>query len=92
MEFPTLINWTSPFTFEGLSGCIFFHFYSNFNRTLCKQTVENLIAASDLVLHCLPMSHQKDARLTQRYVKVVYLTAKRIQIKPYTIEAHISLD
>ena len=41
--------------------------------------------ASDLLLHCLPMSHKKDARLTQRYMKVVYLMTKTIQIKPYTI-------
>ena len=23
MDFPTIINWTSPFPFEGLVGCIF---------------------------------------------------------------------
>ena len=44
----------------------FFNFYSKFKRNFCKQTVENLIrrrvlnAASDLVLHCLPMSHKND--------------------------------
>ena len=41
-----------------------FHLYSN--RTFCKQTVETLIkqnAASDLGLHCLPMSNKKDAGL-----------------------------
>ena len=32
-------------------GWHFFHFYSNFKRNLCKQTVEN----------CLPMSNKKDA-------------------------------
>ena len=32
-----------------------FHFYSNFNRTFCKQTMD--------ILHCLPISHKKDARL-----------------------------
>ena len=42
MEFPTVINWTSPFPFSGLLGGIL-HFYSNFNRPFCKQTVENLI-------------------------------------------------
>ena len=46
-----------------------FYFYYNFKRNFCKQTVENLIrrrvlnAASDLVLHCLPMSHKNVARL-----------------------------
>ena len=42
MEFPILINWTYPFPFKGLLGSIFY-FYSIFNRTFCKQTVENLI-------------------------------------------------
>ena len=37
MEFLTLINWTSPFPFKGLVGCILI-FYSNFKRTFCKQT------------------------------------------------------
>ena len=30
-----MVNWNSPFPF--------FHIYSNFNRTFCKQTVETLI-------------------------------------------------
>ena len=34
---------------------------SNFNKTLCKQTVETLIRRR--VLFCLHMSHEKDARL-----------------------------
>ena len=42
MEFPIVINWNSPFLFKGMLGGIF-HFYSSFNRTLCKQTVETLI-------------------------------------------------
>ena len=42
MEFPTVILWNSPFLFYGILGGIF-HFYSNFNRTFCKQTVETLI-------------------------------------------------
>ena len=47
-----------------------FHFYSNSNtcRKFREKTVEILIrrrvnAASGLGLHCLPMSHKKDARL-----------------------------
>ena len=42
MEFPTDINWTSSFPFQGLLGGIL-HFHSNFNRTFCMQTVETLI-------------------------------------------------
>ena len=43
-----------------------FHFYSNFERIFCRQTLVNLIrrrvfAATDLILHFLPMSHKKDA-------------------------------
>ena len=38
-------------------------FCSNFNRTICKQTVETdqtpHKVASDLGLHCLPMSNKK---------------------------------
>ena len=42
---------------------VFYIFFSNFNRTFFKQTVETLISsvASDLGLHRLPMSHKKDA-------------------------------
>ena len=67
MEFPIIINWNSPFPFQGLLGCMF-RFYQNSNRTFCKknsgdpdQTPRS--AASDLGLHCLSMSHKKDARL-----------------------------
>ena len=42
MEFPTSINWTNPFPFKGLLGCICL-LYSNFKRTFFKQTVETLI-------------------------------------------------
>ena len=45
-------------------------FYSNLNRLLCKQTVENV--ASDLILNCVPMSHKKDNSLTL-YSILVYL-------------------
>ena len=57
MHFPILINWMSPFPILGLLGGIF-HLDSIFKRNFCKQTVENL-AASDLVLHCLLMSHNR---------------------------------
>ena len=42
MEFPTVINWNSPFLFYWMLGGIS-HFYSNFNRTFCKKAVETLI-------------------------------------------------
>ena len=42
MVFPPSINWTSQFPILGLLGGVF-HFYSNFKRNFCKQTVENLI-------------------------------------------------
>ena len=42
MYFPILINWMSPFPVLGLLGGIF-HFFSNFKRNFCKQTVENMI-------------------------------------------------
>ena len=51
----------------GLSG-VLFHFYSILNRNSCKQTMKTLIRrrvllASDLGLHCFPMSQKWDARL-----------------------------
>ena len=57
MEIPTVIYLSNPFPFLGLLGGIF-HLYSNFERNFSKQT-----AASDLVLHCLPISQKKDAWL-----------------------------
>ena len=67
MEFPTDINWTNPIPISGLLGGIF-HFNLNFERNFClKNSREpdqiSRFTASDLVLHCLPMSHKKDARL-----------------------------
>ena len=41
-RFRTFITCMSPYPILGLLGGIF-HFYSNFDRTFCKQTVENLI-------------------------------------------------
>ena len=38
MDFPIFIIWTILFTLGGI-----FHFYSNFDRIICKKTVENLI-------------------------------------------------
>ena len=55
MKLPTFIKWTSPFSSSGLLGVVF-HSYSNFNRTSCKQTVENLIRHCSLwrlILACI---------------------------------------
>ena len=41
IEFPTIINWNSPFLLLGLLGYIY-HFYRNSDRIFCKQTVETL--------------------------------------------------
>ena len=41
MEFPILMNWIIPFPFWVVGGI--FHYYSNFKRNFCLQTVENLI-------------------------------------------------
>ena len=70
MEFPTVIDLTSPFPFKGLLGGIL-HVYSNFNRTFCKQTLETLIRP-DLGQHCLPMSHKMGARLLWVNMHIVY--------------------
>ena len=61
----------------------YFQLYSNCNKTLCKQTVENQdqtprSAASDLVMQCLPMSHKKDARLKWA---ICYMYCKHISGK-----------
>ena len=64
-EFPTLLNWTSPFSFKGLERGIF-HFYSREHSVANTGDPDQtpLSAASDLGLHCFPryMSHKKDAR------------------------------
>ena len=87
MYFPILINWTSLFPILGLLGGIF-HFFFNFKRNFCLQTVENLhdqtlrFVASDLVLQCLQMSHKKDTRLN--WVKLPYLNRVFLYINMYT--------
>ena len=78
MYFPILINRTSPYPILGLLGGIC-HFHFIFKKKICKQTGEPdqtpRLAASDLVLHCLPMSHKKDARLI--WVKILKYIFKR---------------
>ena len=64
-QFTTFVLMDSPLL-------TFYHFYSTFNRTFCKQTVETLIRrrrmAYNLGLHCLPMPHKKDPVLTCMWV------------------------
>ena len=43
MEFPSIINWSSPFPFQGMMGGIFHFFPSNFDRKCSKQTVQTPI-------------------------------------------------
>ena len=67
MEYPTLINWNSPFPFLRLLDGIFIflfkiiitHFVSNSGDP--DQTPR--FVASDLGLHCLPMHWQQKGRL-----------------------------
>ena len=63
MDFPIVIIWMSPLSLLGASGVIF-HFSMKIkiaNRIAPDGTPR--FAASHLGLFCLPMSHQKDARL-----------------------------
>ena len=52
MEFHNTAKRTDPFLIQGLLGS---------NLQFCSMRSNS--AASDLVLHCLPMSHKKEARL-----------------------------
>ena len=67
MEFPTDINWTSPFPILGLLSSIFSFLFKILKILLFANSGEPdqtpHFVASDLVLHLLPMSHKKDARL-----------------------------
>ena len=54
MNFHISISRTTPFSNLGVLGGIF-HYYSHSYRIFCD-------AASDHVLHCLPVSFKKDAR------------------------------
>ena len=64
--FPILINWARSFQILGLLGG--FSSFIAILKKLLKTNREELdqtahFAASVLVLHCLPMSRKKDARL-----------------------------
>ena len=61
-NFPLLLFRPAHFHFKGLLGSLS-HFHSNSNRTFCKLTVQPRFAATDLGLHCLPMSYKKNAWL-----------------------------
>ena len=66
MDLPTLISRTCPFPILGVLGGFFLK-NPNSNVTL-KANIEDPdqtshYAMADLDLHCLPMSHKKDARL-----------------------------
>ena len=67
MDSPIIINLVCPLSFLGVLGVIFIflsHFSMIFlcaNRIAPDGTLRS--AASHLVLCCLPMSHEKDARL-----------------------------
>ena len=51
------INWTNLFRIQMLLGSNLL-FHSNFKSTFCAKPDQTLhSAASDMVLHCLPMSH-----------------------------------
>ena len=59
MYFPILIKWMGPFP---ILGCwvVFFIFIQILKETSVSKQCRT--AVSDLVLHCLSMSHKKDAR------------------------------
>ena len=63
IDFPILINWTSPFQFKGCQ-VHFCHVESIFSRHSCKQTVKTLIRR-DLGLQCLRMSQKWFIRVNQ---------------------------
>ena len=78
MEFPTVMNWTSPFPILGLLGGIF-HFYSNLiEHSVSKQWRTWSDAAFCGVwsrFHCLPMSHKRDARLIWYILSRLFIAA-----------------
>ena len=50
-------------------------FFTNLKRNFCRQSVE------DLVLHCLPMSHKKDASLwTVKNIVIKCIRPKKISV------------
>ena len=68
MDLSIFSNWRSPFViYKGVSD-ILFHFYLIFGRRMYANSVDPdkmplpHPAASDLGLHCLPMSQKWDAR------------------------------
>ena len=77
MDFPVLIHWKSPFPILELLGGIFIFILILKGTSVSKQwrtDQTSRFAESDLVLHYLPMSHKKDARLT--WVKHLRMTVQ----------------
>ena len=62
MEFSTLINWTIPFV-GWYSSLLFKILIENFVSKQWNPDQTSRSATSDLGLHCLPLSHKKDAKL-----------------------------
>ena len=58
MEFCSLIKWTSSFDFYGLM-CGILQLYSNYVSKQKNPDQTPRSAASDLVLHCVRMSHKR---------------------------------
>ena len=57
-DFPTLIGRTSPFLILGVFGCISIFFQIEINL-LYANSEDPDYAASDLILHYLPVSHKR---------------------------------
>ena len=62
IDLPTSISRRSPFLILGVLASIF-HFYSNFNRRFCKQTVKTLMRRLVWVCAVCLFSHKKESRL-----------------------------
>ena len=97
MEFPTIMNWTSPFPILGLLGCIF-HLIQILKATSVSKQWRTWSDAtfysvtSDLVLHCLPMSHKKDTRLTVNpFTHFLLYQLFSIEVKVYKVLTKLGL-
>ena len=62
MDLPNLISRMSPLPIIGVLGGNF-HLFPNFKANSEDPDQTPHYGVSDLDLHCLPMSHKKDARL-----------------------------
>ena len=93
MDGPTRMSKTNPFPMLGmLSGILYF--FPNCNRISREPDQKLRSTASDLSLHCLPMSHKKDANLicvnnTYTILKVVHLRSMYVCISHMTVYSTI---